>query len=640
MEWRDKRVFVSGGAGVIGTVLTEKLHSRGATVFVGDLKPIPKKWPPDVRYRQGDLNYVSKGELDDFGPEYFFHLAATFERSVETYDFWTENYHNNLRLSHHLMHSLKESQSLKKVIFASSYLIYNPDLYRFRDAPEKAVRLSEGDPISPRNLCGAAKLMHETELEFLGSFANTNFKTVCARIFRGYGRNSRDIVSRWIRSLMKGETITVYRPEGLFDYVFADDVAEGLIRLAQSESTGVVNLGKDNARQVNEVLKILNNHFPKMKKVLVSADIPYEASQANMDHFKRLTGWSPQFQIEDGIKEIIDYESIRDSVYTAPGTQLNILVTSISRKVPLIKALRNANLKLGNSGKIFGADSNPNCIGTYFVDHFWRMQKISELQINQVIDYCSKNNISCIVPTRDGELPFFSKHRHMLREHGITVMSSDYPSVQTCLDKLAFFETTNKLGFPVIKTVENIDEVDCDSYVVKERYGAGSQNMKLNIGKEQALLLTTKLKSPIFQPFIPGKEMSVDLYVDVTGKTKGAVVRARELVVNGESQITYTMRNQRLEELCSDIAESLELYGHVVFQAIIDETDRLNIIECNPRFGGASTLSLGVGLDSFYWFFLEAMGVEIAEYPFLRPREEKRQIRYPEDLVISYGLSV
>jgi len=314
--------------------------------------------------------------------------------------------------------------------------------------------------------------------------------------------------------------------------------------------------------------------------------------------------------------------------------RFNILITSISKKVPLIKAVKGASSRLVNSGVIYGADLEEHCAGRYFVDVFWKMPRIEKLEINRLTEYCLKNNISCIVPTRDGELPFFSQHKELLREHGIAVMSSDYSSVQICLDKLVFFEMANKLGFPVIKTVENIDDINSDSYVVKERYGAGSQNMGLNIGKEQALLHATKLKSPIFQPFIPGKEMSVDLYVDVTGKTKGVVVRARELVVNGESQITYTMRNLRLEELCSGMAESLELYGHIVFQALIDETDRLNIIECNPRFGGASTLSLKVGLDSFYWFFLEAMGVEIAEYPFLRPREEKRQIRYPEDLVI------
>lgn len=634
MKWTDKRVFISGGAGVIGTVLAERLRELGAAIFVGDLKPKPSKWPLDVRYRQGDLNYIAKKELDDFRPEYFFHLAATFERSAETYDFWKENYCHNVRLSNRLMDCLKESVSLKRVIFASSYLIYNPDLYNFEEEQKHAVRLSEGDPIAPRNLCGAAKLMHETELKFLTSFSNINFSAVCARIFRVYGRNSRDIVSRWIKALLNNETITVYRPEGLFDYIFADDVAEGLIKLAQSEATGIVNLGNDNARQINEILQVLNDHFPDMKKTMEGTDLPYEASQANMERFKAVTGWAPEYQIERGIKEIIEYERVKGAYDGKPETEFNILVTSISKKIPLIKALREASLKLGNSGRIFGADSNPSCIGTYFVDQFWTMPKIAALRIGEMIDYCSSNNIRCIIPTRDGELPFFSKHRHTLREHGITVMISDYATVQTCLDKLEFFKVAGALGFPVIRTVENIDDLECESYVVKDRYGAGSQNIGVNIGRDKALSHGEKLEIPIFQPFIPGREMSVDLYVDVKGKTKGAVCRRRDLVVNGESQVTCTERNEAVERLCSDIAERLKLYGHVVMQGIIDDAGVFRVIECNSRFGGASTLSLRVGLDSFYWFFLEAFGVDIDGYSFLRDEQERRQVRYPEDLIV------
>jgi carbamoyl-phosphate synthase large subunit len=62
---------------------------------------------------------------------------------------------------------------------------------------------------------------------------------------------------------------------------------------------------------------------------------------------------------------------------------------------------------------------------------------------------------------------------------------------------------------------------------------------------------------------------------------------------------------------------------------------KLQIIECNPRFGGASTTSIAVGLDSLYWSLTETLNDN--EFPvFHRIPGEARQIRMSVDRVI-YG---
>ena len=96
-----------------------------------------------------------------------------------------------------------------------------------------------------------------------------------------------------------------------------------------------------------------------------------------------------------------------------------------------------------------------------------------------------------------------------------------------------------------------------------------------------------------------------------------------------------TFRNEKLEQLCAHFVENMSFYGHILLQVIIGETGDFHIIECNSRFGGASTLSLAAGLDSFYWCLLESQGVDIQEYPFLRSKTEKVQIRFPEDIIIN-----
>lgn len=304
---KNKRIFISGGAGVIGTALVDQLKKLGATIFVGDLKPIPERWKDLHSYREGDLITLTAKEIAAFNPEIYFHLAATFERSVETYDFWEENYHHNIALSHHLLSLLKDIPSLRKIVFASSYLIYNPSLYLFPKAQKHATSIHEDAAISPRNLCGMAKLLHEQELSFIKHF-RPDLQIISARIFRSYGKNSRDIISRWIHALLAKESITVYRPEGLFDYVYAEDVAKGLILLSQTSFNGIVNLGSGKARTVNEVLAILKKYFGNFLYKISDSDIPFEASQADMSLYHKLVGDKHTFRsLEETIPDLVQY---------------------------------------------------------------------------------------------------------------------------------------------------------------------------------------------------------------------------------------------------------------------------------------------------------------------------------------------
>ena len=55
---------------------------------------------------------------------------------------------------------------------------------------------------------------------------------------------------------------------------------------------------------------------------------------------------------------------------------LNILITSLSRKVPLLNAVRQALIDSDSDGVVWGADSDPECVGHYFADRFWPMPRL------------------------------------------------------------------------------------------------------------------------------------------------------------------------------------------------------------------------------------------------------------------------
>lgn len=308
-----KSIFISGGAGVIGKELIKKLEGSGYSISTGDLKNKPREFSNEIHYRHGDLNDISLRELEEINPDIFIHLAASFERSIESYSFLNENFINNVRLSHHLLSLIKNLPKVNQIIFASSYLVYDSSQYLFPNMLEKPIEIDEKFPLYPRNLTGSAKLMHEVELNFIHKLSQRDISVVIARIFRGYGLNSRDIISRWVRELINGKEISVYNPESMFDFIYSEDTAEAIKRLVQSENvSGIFNLGSGSSRSISNVLDILKYHFPDMQTIHYASTEYLEASQAVISNLSKSINWRPIYSLEEAIPKIITFEKERN----------------------------------------------------------------------------------------------------------------------------------------------------------------------------------------------------------------------------------------------------------------------------------------------------------------------------------------
>ena len=171
--------------------------------------------------------------------------------------------------------------------------------------------LREDDLLEARNITGAAKYYAEKELDFIREYCNPSLRTIYARIYRVYGRGSNDVISRWIRASLAGERVQVYNRQNRFDYIFAGDVAEGLLRLAENpRAQGVVNLGSGKARSVQEVLRIIDSLSGLEEQYLGETEC-FEASCADISKLRALTGWVPPTDLETGIKCVLEYERNR-----------------------------------------------------------------------------------------------------------------------------------------------------------------------------------------------------------------------------------------------------------------------------------------------------------------------------------------
>ena len=311
IELRGKRVLVTGGSGVIGRQLLGLLSAHAAEVLSADRVPLPISAPAGVTHREIDLATDDLDPIWRFRPQLIFHLAATFERSEESAEFWLPNWQDNVVLSHRLAEGARADREVEALIFASSYLIYDPSVYLSARPRPDAVPLGEDGRQDPRNLCGAAKLYAEKEYEFARDHLAGASRIVSARIFRVYGQGSRDVVSRWVRAALAGEPLTVFQPENRFDYVYAHDVAEGLLRLAiDGRAEGIVNIGTGRSRSVADLIHALRTALPhvELRTIDEQRDAPFEASRADVTRLQALTGWVPRTDLAEGISQILAWE--------------------------------------------------------------------------------------------------------------------------------------------------------------------------------------------------------------------------------------------------------------------------------------------------------------------------------------------
>lgn len=310
-----------------------------------------------------------------------------------------------------------------------------------------------------------------------------------------------------------------------------------------------------------------------------------------------------------------------------------VLITSAAGKVPLVRAMQAAVGRINPEARVIAGDLDALAPARHVADDFWQMPRLEAVTRTALIEACQERGIRMILPTRDGELGFWADARCQFAAAGIDVIVSCSTAVERCTDKLAFAQWGAVEGLPVIAASLDPAALGSSALVVKERYGAGARGIGLNLTHKTAQVFAKGLSAPIYQPMIEGPEISVDAYMTLSGDVHGLVLRRRDRVAGGESQVTTTFRDAKLEAQAAIVLNALAMSGPVVMQAIVTETG-IEVIEVNARFGGASTASLPVGLDMLYWALLERQQPESPLPEFVRLDRDVRQVRVPQDMLI------
>lgn len=275
---------------------------------------------------------------------------------------------------------------------------------------------------------------------------------------------------------------------------------------------------------------------------------------------------------------------------------MNILITSISAKVQLVQAFKDAVRPLG--GLIAGTDMDEKCCASHFVDAFVTLPPDgSDAFAGELLETCRRLNIDLIIPTRDGELLQLEGLRRELTALNVALPLPERKSLQICLDKRLFHEFCIENNFPVLPTLNPEDK---DSFPLFVRaINTSNGKVAYEVPDLQVWeMLGLERTHYICQPICTDNEFSVDLLMDLKGKPLQAVARHRQRLVNGESWRSEIVSLPPLEKMVMEVGEKLGLRAHNLVQAFVGNDGEIHLIEVNPRFGGCSNLSVAGGLDS------------------------------------------
>jgi carbamoyl-phosphate synthase large subunit len=276
---------------------------------------------------------------------------------------------------------------------------------------------------------------------------------------------------------------------------------------------------------------------------------------------------------------------------------LNILITSASRKVSLVRAFQHALAEAGG-GQVIAVDCAPLAPALFFSDQRYLVPRTDDPRfLEAIIDLCRTKHIQAIVPTRDEELPLFAEWKAKFLEIGTRVVTPDSDVVRICQDKREFIGFCAESGFLVPETYEasELERVPLPAFV-KPRYGKGGQHTHRVSSHDELRWACERVPQPIIQRFVDAPEYTIDLFADFEGRVISVVPRRRVRVVAGESYISTTVREPALSDEAKRLAEALGLTGHCTIQCFFD--GRVIFIEVNPRYGGAANLGFAAGAPS------------------------------------------
>jgi nucleoside-diphosphate-sugar epimerase len=299
--------LVTGGAGFIGSHISEALLRRGHRVRVADnfVTGYRQNIRDGVEFVEGDCADPAFAKRIVAGIDYVIHQAAipSVPRSVDNP---LESHRANVDGMLQMLLASRDS-GVKRLVFAGSSSVYGDT---------EVLPKTETMPTNPLSPYALQKLMSELYGQMFTRLYG--FETVTTRYFNVFGPRQdpgspySGVISLFIKALSANQRPTIYGDgRQTRDFTYVSNVVDGVIKAAETPGVGghVFNVATNSRISLNELLATLNRIFgTNLEAVYKDArqgDV--RDSQADITKAKQLLGYQPIVGLEEGLRETVKW---------------------------------------------------------------------------------------------------------------------------------------------------------------------------------------------------------------------------------------------------------------------------------------------------------------------------------------------
>ncbi|MFB6295417.1 MAG: NAD-dependent epimerase/dehydratase family protein [Halobacteriales archaeon] len=326
MTWSGERVLVTGGASFIGSHLVEDLVAEGADVRVADDFSSGKMdnlaaVEEDIEILTGNLKHWNVAEEATEDVDTVFHLAADHggRGYISNYP---ANCATNMALDN-IVYETAAKNGVDRICFASSACTYPTDIQQERQRlREDMVSFEERGGAYADEVYGWAKLMGERSLQAYQE--QYGIDTSAVRIFTAYGPRENEthaIVAFMAKAYARQDPFQIWGDgEQTRNFTYVKDITRALRLAAENITDGTpVNAGISRYVTMNEAVQIIFEYMDwEPEEINYMTDKPEGVRHraADTTRAKELLGWEPEYTVEEGIKNTLDwYVQHRDQEY-------------------------------------------------------------------------------------------------------------------------------------------------------------------------------------------------------------------------------------------------------------------------------------------------------------------------------------
>jgi CDP-glucose 4,6-dehydratase len=313
--WQDRRVFVTGCSGFLGSWLVAALVDRGASVvgLLRDHVPQSMLFSEDTAARMrlvnGDLSDITFLErvLAEYEVQTVFHLAAQTIVGIANRS-PLSTFETNIRGTWQLLEAARRAPQVAGIVVASSEKAYGEP---------QALPFGEDHPLHGRHPYDVSKscvdLIAQT---YAVTYDLPVTITRFSNLYGGGDLNWNRLIPGTMRSVLRGQP-PVIRSDGAFkrDYVYVEDAVSAYLTLAmRSAEPGICgepfNFGHGRPVSALEVVEtiIAVSDFPDLRPVILD-EVRHEIRDEYLSPAKaqRLLGWQPRETLDSGLRKTMGW---------------------------------------------------------------------------------------------------------------------------------------------------------------------------------------------------------------------------------------------------------------------------------------------------------------------------------------------